>query len=49
MKPLSRNSLLAVPAAPVCASGFTLIEQNTSGLGTAYAGQAASAQYTHSC
>jgi len=49
MKALSRNSLLAVtllavPTATVWASGFALIEQNASGLGNAYAGQAASAQ-----
>jgi long-chain fatty acid transport protein len=49
MKTLSCNSLLAatllaVHAAPVWASGFALIEQNASGLGNAYAGQAASAQ-----
>jgi long-chain fatty acid transport protein len=38
---LSVISLAVLPAAPVLASGFQLVEQNGSGLGNAYAGQAA--------
>ena len=37
-------ALCALPLADADASGFALIEQNASGLGNAYAGQAASAQ-----
>lgn len=38
------TALFALPMAGAQASGFALIEQNASGLGNAYAGQAASAQ-----
>ncbi len=41
---LSAATLLAALAAQAHAAGFALIEQNASGLGNAYAGQAASAQ-----